>query len=105
MCRKAVHSKLKEPDHREVVSGFIRLHILHRAAQEPLAGFWMVEELRIGGLAIGVIRRPNFASSFIVAKLNSPKTRWTFEDQRTCFDNYRRQSLPRSYWQLTDDAL
>jgi PadR family transcriptional regulator, regulatory protein PadR len=49
MRRKAVHSKLKEPDHREFVSGFIRLHILYHAAQEPLVGFWMIEELRRHG--------------------------------------------------------
>ena len=39
----------REPDHREFVSGFIRLHILHHAAQEPLVGFWMIEELRRHG--------------------------------------------------------
>jgi PadR family transcriptional regulator len=39
----------KEPDHREFVSGFIRLHILHHATQEPLVGFWMIEELRRHG--------------------------------------------------------
>jgi PadR family transcriptional regulator PadR len=36
MRRKAVHSKLKEPDHREF-------------AREPLVGFWMIEELRRHG--------------------------------------------------------
>ena len=46
MSRKVSHKKTKEPDHREFVSGFIRLHILHHAAQEPLVGFWMIEELR-----------------------------------------------------------
>jgi PadR family transcriptional regulator PadR len=49
MHRKTLHRKLKEPDHREFVSGFIRLHILHHAAQEPLVGFWMIEELRRHG--------------------------------------------------------
>ena len=49
MRRKAVHRKLKESDHREFVSGFIRLHILHHAAQEPSVGFWMIEELRSHG--------------------------------------------------------
>jgi PadR family transcriptional regulator PadR len=49
MPRKALHRKPKEPDHREFVSGFIRLHILHHAAQEPLVGFWMIEELRQHG--------------------------------------------------------
>src|ERR1700730_6086705 len=49
MNRKALPRKSKEPDHREFVSGFIRLHILHHAAQEPLVGFWMIEELRHHG--------------------------------------------------------
>jgi PadR family transcriptional regulator, regulatory protein PadR len=50
MRRKTVHRKPnKEPDHREFVSGFIRLHILHHAAQKPLVGFWMIEELRHHG--------------------------------------------------------
>jgi PadR family transcriptional regulator PadR len=49
MRRKTLHEKPKEPDHREFVSGFIRLHILHHAAQEPLVGFWMIEELRRHG--------------------------------------------------------
>jgi PadR family transcriptional regulator, regulatory protein PadR len=39
----------RQPDHREFVSGFIRLHILHHAAKEPLVGFWMIEELRRHG--------------------------------------------------------
>src|SRR5258708_24352918 len=39
----------KQPEQREFVSGFIRLHILHHAAQEPLVGFWMIEELRRHG--------------------------------------------------------
>jgi DNA-binding PadR family transcriptional regulator len=49
MRRKTLHKKTNEPDHREFVSGFIRLHILHHAAQEPLVGFWMIEELRRHG--------------------------------------------------------
>jgi hypothetical protein len=43
-----------------------------------------------------MIVTPNFATSFIVAKLNNAKRRWIFEEQKTYFDNYRRQSLPRS---------
>jgi PadR family transcriptional regulator, regulatory protein PadR len=50
MRRKGTIKKpSKEPDHREFLSGFIRLHILHHAAQEPLVGFWMIEELRRHG--------------------------------------------------------
>jgi PadR family transcriptional regulator, regulatory protein PadR len=32
-------------DHRDLLSGFIRLHILHRAAEGDLYGQWMIEEL------------------------------------------------------------
>jgi PadR family transcriptional regulator, regulatory protein PadR len=32
-------------DHRDLLSGFIRLHILHHAAEEELYGQWMIEEL------------------------------------------------------------
>jgi DNA-binding PadR family transcriptional regulator len=49
MRRKTLQRKPAEPDHREFVSGFIRLHILHHAAQGPLVGFWMIEELRRHG--------------------------------------------------------
>ena len=30
---------------QDLLSGFVRLHILHHAAKEPLVGFWMIEEL------------------------------------------------------------
>ena len=32
-------------DHRDLLSGFIRLHILHHAAEGELYGQWMIEEL------------------------------------------------------------
>jgi DNA-binding PadR family transcriptional regulator len=32
-------------DHRDLLSGFIRLHILHHAAEGELYGLWMIEEL------------------------------------------------------------
>lgn len=31
--------------YQDLYSGLIRLHILHHAAQKPLFGFWMVDEL------------------------------------------------------------
>ena len=31
------------------LSGFIRLHVLHHAAKQPLVGHWMIEELRRHG--------------------------------------------------------
>ena len=32
-------------DDRDLYSGLIRLHILHHAAQEPIYGVWIVDEL------------------------------------------------------------
>lgn len=32
-------------EHQELLAGLIRLHILHHAAEQPLYGQWMIEEL------------------------------------------------------------
>jgi PadR family transcriptional regulator PadR len=40
-------------DRLELLTGFIRLHVLHHADKEPLVGFWMMEELRRHGYRIG----------------------------------------------------
>lgn len=32
-------------EHRELLSGFVRLHILHHAVEGELYGHWMIEEL------------------------------------------------------------
>lgn len=32
-------------EHRELLTGFVRLHILHHAAESELYGLWMIEEL------------------------------------------------------------
>jgi PadR family transcriptional regulator PadR len=32
-------------DHQELLSGFIRLHVLHHAAKEEAFGQWMIDEL------------------------------------------------------------
>jgi DNA-binding PadR family transcriptional regulator len=37
---------------QELLSGFIRLHVLHHAAGGPLVGFWMLEELARHGYHI-----------------------------------------------------
>ncbi len=37
---------------RDLYAGFIRLHILHHAAKEPIYGLWMIEELRRHGYDI-----------------------------------------------------
>jgi DNA-binding PadR family transcriptional regulator len=42
----------KEND-QEFYGGLIRLHILHHAAQEPVFGLWLMEELRRHGYRIG----------------------------------------------------
>ena len=38
-----------ENRYQDWLSGFIRLHILHHAATQPLIGHWMIEELRRHG--------------------------------------------------------
>lgn len=39
-------------EHQQLVSGLIRLHILHHAAKAPLYGNWMIGELRHHGYQI-----------------------------------------------------
>ena len=38
---------------QEFWGGLIRLHILHHAAQEPVFGLWLIEELQRHGYRIG----------------------------------------------------
>jgi PadR family transcriptional regulator, regulatory protein PadR len=45
-------SKTKFEDDRDLYSGLIRLHILHHAAEEPIFGLGMVEELARHGYRI-----------------------------------------------------
>ncbi len=37
---------------RDLYSGLIRLHVLHHAAERPIYGGWMIEELREHGYRI-----------------------------------------------------
>jgi DNA-binding PadR family transcriptional regulator len=32
-------------DHQDLLSGFVRIHILHHAAEGPIYGQWIIEEL------------------------------------------------------------
>jgi PadR family transcriptional regulator PadR len=45
-------SKTKIEDDRDLYSGLIRLHILHHAAEEPIFGLGMAEELARHGYRI-----------------------------------------------------
>ena len=36
----------------ELLSGFIRLHVLFHADREPVVGFWMIEELSRHGYSL-----------------------------------------------------
>jgi PadR family transcriptional regulator len=45
-------SKTKFEEDRELYSGLIRLHVLHHAAQEPIFGLGMIEELARHGYRI-----------------------------------------------------
>jgi DNA-binding PadR family transcriptional regulator len=42
----------RETEHQDLLSGMIRLHILHHAAEASLYGQWMIEELRRHGYRI-----------------------------------------------------
>ena len=37
---------------KDLYSGLIRLHVLHHAAERPIYGSWMIEELREHGYGI-----------------------------------------------------
>lgn len=39
-------------EHRELLSGLVRLHVLHHAAEGDLYGNWMIEELERHGYKI-----------------------------------------------------
>lgn len=39
-------------DHQDILSGFIRLHVLHHAAEGDLYGQWMIEELAHHGYKV-----------------------------------------------------
>ena len=45
-------SKTKFDEDRELYSGLIRLHVLHHAAEEPVFGLGMIEELARHGYRI-----------------------------------------------------
>ena len=36
-------------DHHYLLAGLVRLHVLHHAAQEPVYGQWMIDELASHG--------------------------------------------------------
>lgn len=38
---------------REILLGFVRIHVLHHAANEPFYGAWMMEELARHGYDVG----------------------------------------------------
>ena len=39
-------------DHQDILSGFIRLHVLHHAAEGDLYGQWMIDELAHHGYKV-----------------------------------------------------
>ena len=40
-------------DDKDLYGGLIRLHVLHHAAQSPVFGLWLIEELQHHGYRIG----------------------------------------------------
>jgi len=51
--KKSAHSTRGPADDRDFYGGLIRLHILHHAAQTPVFGLWLIDELRRHGYGIG----------------------------------------------------
>jgi DNA-binding PadR family transcriptional regulator len=47
----AEHTQMSGTD-KDLYSGLIRLHVLHHAAEHPIYGSWMIEELREHGYEI-----------------------------------------------------
>ncbi len=39
--------------HKKLYLGFLNMHILHHASQEPIYGLWMIEELNHHGYEVG----------------------------------------------------
>ena len=37
----------------DLYSGFIKLHVLHHASEQPVYGLWLIEELREHGYRVG----------------------------------------------------
>ena len=37
---------------RDILSGFVKIHILHHASQQPVYGLWLMEELARHGYTI-----------------------------------------------------
>ena len=38
---------------KSLLAGFVRLHVLHRAAEGPITGVWIAKELRRHGYRVG----------------------------------------------------
>jgi DNA-binding PadR family transcriptional regulator len=45
--------RTNEENDQDFYGGLIRLHILHHAAQEPVFGLWLIDELQRHGYRIG----------------------------------------------------
>ena len=50
---KATSRATRGVNDQEFYGGLIRLHVLHHAAQEPVFGLWLIEELQRHGYRIG----------------------------------------------------
>ena len=53
---RAASSEQKRPEENlslDLYSGFIKLHVLHHASEQPVYGLWLIEELREHGYRVG----------------------------------------------------
>ena len=48
-----MESPLRQRTDADLHQAFIRLHVLHHAAEEPVYGLWMIEELKRHGYRAG----------------------------------------------------
>ncbi|TVR46901.1 MAG: PadR family transcriptional regulator [Puniceicoccaceae bacterium] len=53
MATRSSSTASSRPPGQDLLRGFIRLHILHHAAEHAVVGAWMMEELQRHGYRIG----------------------------------------------------
>jgi PadR family transcriptional regulator PadR len=89
----AISKHDSERSSQEWLSGFIRLHILHHDAKEPLVGHWMIEEL---GQPLAKLRRTMGATA---RSYSAREGLFTF--RRSVLARFRRCCLSSPFWFIT----
>lgn len=50
--KRAPNTKVEETPALDLFSGFIKLHVLHHASEQPVYGLWLIEELSEHGYKV-----------------------------------------------------